>query len=122
MRYQWEQAPNPDVNVLHVEIVLRESFDQGGPSDTYCYGEFDDEDQQFLKDLIDIPGVVSVSTSKHQCQIGKARLFDWADIRPQAIEAFRRRFAPNGSAIEAGSIIQPRRDTAPAAPAPEPAR
>lgn len=120
MRYQWEQCPNSAVNVLHLQVHLPTSFDQGGSGDEFCYGPFDDEDRQFLRAIADIPGVVSVSTDKHTCQIVKAHLFEWEMVRPQVVEIIRRRFRPNSQAFEAGPVFSRHDVPATAQPVPMP--
>ena len=102
MKYAWQKCPNPDVMIFHASVrlpridyddvlgrVVGESIVDDAPVDA--------EDRALVMAIHDIDGVVRVSMRDYECQIEKGELFDWSDIKPGVVEAFRRRFKPNGS-------------------------
>lgn len=98
MRYKWEQCLNPEVNILHVDVLLPLTYGCGGiaPSSD----GLDDEDCEFAGTLRAIHGVKGVTLHKYECQVSKGVVFAWEEIRPEVERLFKERFCPQGKMMK----------------------
>ena len=94
MRYRWEPCHNNEIRKLHVGVVLPDMFAGNGRSGTY-----DEAVRTLADDLLAVPGVVRLWTTRYRIDLLRSPIYSWEEIEPAVLDVVRRRLA-NGEPLE----------------------